>query len=134
MITGVKPRRKEKSGAPTKVSNRIVRDKMIWYPYEQMKTMQHPYKIIDADGVYLYTEEKKLIDSISSWWSVIHGYKNPEITAAIKEQADIFSHIMLGSLTHESVEKLAKKLNPVFPAANKPEPIWFFSHRKVAAP
>ena len=72
--------------------------------------MQHPYKIIDADGVYLYTEEKKLIDSISSWWSVIHGYKNPEITAAIKEQADIFSHIMLGSLTHEPVEKLAKKL------------------------
>ena len=81
---------------------------MIWYPYEQMKTMQHPYKIIDADGVYLYTEEKKLIDSISSWWSVIHGYKNPEITAAIKEQADIFSHIMLGSLTHEPVQKNLK--------------------------
>ena len=77
--------------------------------------MQHPYKIIDADGVYLYTEEKKLIDSISSWWSVIHGYKNPEITAAIKEQADIFSHIMLGSLTHEPVEKLAKKLKDWLP-------------------
>lgn len=115
MITGVKLRRKEKSGAPTKVSNRIVRDKMIWYPYEQMKTMQRPHKIIDADGVYLYTEEKKLIDSISSWWSVIHGYKNPEITAAIKEQADIFSHIMLGSLTHEPVEKLAKKLKDWLP-------------------
>ena len=29
---------------------------MIWYPYEQMKTMKAPYKIVDADGVYLYTE------------------------------------------------------------------------------
>ena len=31
---------------------------MIWYPYEQMKTMKEPYKIIDAEGVYLYTEDQ----------------------------------------------------------------------------
>ena len=24
---------------------------MIWYPYEQMKTMKEPYHIVDADGV-----------------------------------------------------------------------------------
>ena len=23
---------------------------MIWYPYEQMKTMKAPYKIVDAEG------------------------------------------------------------------------------------
>ena len=50
---------------------------MIWYPYEQMKTMKSPYKIVNAEGVYLYTEDQKLIDSVSSWWSVIHGYKHP---------------------------------------------------------
>ncbi|MDO4478091.1 MAG: adenosylmethionine--8-amino-7-oxononanoate transaminase [Lachnospiraceae bacterium] len=83
---------------------------MIWYPYEQMKTMKEPYKIIDAEGVYLYTEDKKLIDSISSWWSVIHGYKNPAITQAIRDQADHFSHVMLGGLTHDPVEKLSRKL------------------------
>ena len=49
---------------------------MIWYPYEQMKTMKQPYKILDAKGVYLYTEDQKLIDSISSWWCMIHGYKH----------------------------------------------------------
>ena len=32
---------------------------MIWYPYEQMKTMKTPYKIVDAKGVYLYTEEQE---------------------------------------------------------------------------
>lgn len=46
---------------------------MIWYPYQQMKTMKEPYHIVDAQGVYLYTREDKLIDSVSSWWSVIHG-------------------------------------------------------------
>lgn len=88
---------------------------MIWYPYQQMKTMKPPYKIIDAEGVYLYTEDKKLIDSVSSWWSVIHGYKHPALTEAIKSQADRFSHVMLGGLTHEPVEKLSAKLQEWLP-------------------
>ena len=66
---------------------------MIWYPYQQMKTMREPYKIIDAEGVFLYTEERKMIDSISSWWSVIHGYKHPVLTEAVKSLSLI--HISL---------------------------------------
>ncbi|NBK93148.1 adenosylmethionine--8-amino-7-oxononanoate transaminase [bacterium 1XD21-13] len=88
---------------------------MIWYPYEQMKTMKEPYKIIDAEGVYLYTEDQKLIDSVSSWWSVIHGYKHPELNQAIISQVERFSHVMLGGLTHEPVQKLAEKLKDFLP-------------------
>ena len=77
--------------------------------------MKDPYRIIDAEGVYLYTEDKKLIDSISSWWSVIHGYRHPKITKAIKDQADKFSHVMLGGLTHDSVIRLADKLKDFLP-------------------
>lgn len=83
---------------------------MIWYPYQQMKTMKNPYKIINAEGVYLYTDDQKMIDSVSSWWSVIHGYKHPVLTEAIKSQADVFSHVMLGGLTHEPVQKLSDTL------------------------
>ena len=36
---------------------------MIWYPYEQLKTMKAPYEIVDANGVYLYTKDQKMIDS-----------------------------------------------------------------------
>lgn len=32
---------------------------MIWYPYVQMKKMKTPYKIVDAEGVYLYTQDNK---------------------------------------------------------------------------
>lgn len=88
---------------------------MIWYPYEQMKTMKAPYKILDAEDVHLYTKDQKLIDSISSWWCMIHGYKHPELTEAIKEQADRFCHVMLGGLTHEPVEKLSAKLQEFLP-------------------
>lgn len=88
---------------------------MIWYPYEQMKTMNPPYKIVDAEGVYLYTEDNKLIDSVSSWWSVIHGYKHPVLNQAIETQLKKFSHVMLGGLTHEPVQKLSEKLESWLP-------------------
>ena len=88
---------------------------MIWYPYEQMKTMKEPYKIVDAEGVYLYTEDQKLIDSVSSWWSVIHGYKHPALNEAVISQTEKFSHVMLGGLTHEPVQRLADKLADFLP-------------------
>lgn len=88
---------------------------MIWYPYEQMKTMKQPYDIIDADGVYLYTRDNKMIDSISSWWSVIHGYKHPVLTEAIREQASRFSHVMLGDLSHQPVRELSENLEGFLP-------------------
>ncbi|MGF6376658.1 adenosylmethionine-8-amino-7-oxononanoate aminotransferase [Clostridiales Family XIII bacterium PM5-7] len=83
---------------------------MIWYPYQQMKTSSPPHEIVDAQGVYLFTETERVIDSISSWWSTIHGYKHPVLTEAIKTQADQFSHVMLGGLTHKPVKQLATKL------------------------
>lgn len=88
---------------------------MIWYPYQQMKTMQAPFEIVDAEGVYLYTKEHKMIDSVSSWWSVIHGYKHPALNEAIIEQVGKFSHVMLGGLTHEPVRKLSDKLQSFLP-------------------
>lgn len=88
---------------------------MIWYPYEQMKTMKAPYQIVDANGVYLYTKDQELIDSVSSWWSVIHGYKHPELNKAIISQVEKFSHVMLGGLTHEPAQKLSEKLQSWLP-------------------
>ncbi len=88
---------------------------MIWYPYIQMKTMKAPYEIIDAQGVYLYTKDQKLIDSVSSWWSVIHGYKHPKLDTAIETQLKTFSHVMLGGLTHQAVQTLSDKLQSWLP-------------------
>lgn len=56
-----------------------------------------------------------LIDSVSSWWSMIHGYKHPELNQAITSQVRKFSHVMLGGLTHEPVCKLSEKLADFLP-------------------
>ena len=88
---------------------------MIWYPYEQLKTMKDPYKVVDAKGVYLYTEDNKMIDSVSSWWSNIYGYKNERLNESIINQVNKFSHVMLGGITHEPVENLSNKLKEFLP-------------------
>ncbi len=88
---------------------------MIWRPYVQMKNMPEPWRIVDAEGVYLRTPERELIDSISSWWALIHGYRHPEMVEAIREQASKLSHVMLAGLSHEPVEKLSAKLESWLP-------------------
>ena len=87
----------------------------IWRPYQQMKNLKVPYKVLDAEGVYLFTEDARLIDSISSWWCMIHGYKHPVLSEAIKRQVDLFSHVMLAGLSHQAVEDLAYKLETWLP-------------------
>ncbi len=88
----------------------------LWYPYAQMKTMSPPLEVASASGAVLtLADGRQLIDAISSWWCVIHGYNHPVINAAITEQMSQMSHVMLGGLTHEPARKLADKLVAISP-------------------
>lgn len=68
-------------------------------------------------GGSLFVYRRSGIDRlcIFSWWSVIHGYKHPELNQAIETQLNKFSHVMLGGLTHDPVEKLSQKLQSWLP-------------------
>ena len=52
----------------------------IWHPYSSVLNPKEMIKVHSANGVYLSLEDDtKLIDGMSSWWSVIHGYNNETI-------------------------------------------------------
>ncbi|MDC0036804.1 adenosylmethionine--8-amino-7-oxononanoate transaminase [bacterium] len=88
----------------------------VWFPYAQHKLMADPLAVTSAEGVYLTLESgEKLIDSISSWWSVIHGYNHPRITQALTDQANRLPHAMLGGLIHEPAKELAQRLVDITP-------------------
>ncbi|MBV7434610.1 adenosylmethionine--8-amino-7-oxononanoate transaminase [Cardiobacteriaceae bacterium TAE3-ERU3] len=88
----------------------------IWHPYASAHGGVTPYVVSDAEGVYLTLEDgRKLIDGMSSWWCVIHGYKHPVLNAAIQEQCECFAHVMFGGLTHEPAVQLARDLLDVVP-------------------
>jgi len=88
----------------------------LWHPYAKIPSTISSHQVTSAEGVYLNLDNgKKVIDGMSSWWSVIHGYNNQRLNQAIKIQLDQMSHVMFGGLTHEPAIKLGQKLIEVTP-------------------
>ena len=88
----------------------------LWLPYQQMKNLEVMHEVQSARGVYIHLKDgRKLIDAIASWWCVIHGYSHPEISAAIIDQINKVSHVMLGGLSHSPGEMLAQRLVEITP-------------------
>ena len=53
-------------------------------------------KVIKAKDTTLFLEDgREVIDAISSWWCVIHGYNREELNQALYQQANQFSHVMI---------------------------------------
>lgn len=91
----------------------------IWHPYSTTINRVDMFPVVGAEGVYLHLNDgRRVIDGMSSWWCMVHGYNHPEMNAALKRQIDDFSHVMFGGLTHKPAIDLARKL-----VAMTPEPM-----------
>jgi len=83
----------------------------ILHPYAPSNPLLDMTFVKSAKGVYLELDDgNKIIDAMSSWWSVIHGYNVESLNNAAVEQLSKMSHVMFGGITHEPAIKLAKKL------------------------
>ncbi|MCA1768187.1 MAG: adenosylmethionine--8-amino-7-oxononanoate transaminase, partial [Idiomarina sp.] len=90
----------------------------IWHPYTSMLNPLPAYKVESAKGCMLTLENGcEVVDGMSSWWAVIHGYRNSRLDAVAHNQIDKMSHVMFGGITHQPAINLAKRLVDLTPAA-----------------
>lgn len=91
----------------------------LWHPYTDATTFaREPYTCIErGEGVYLYeVGGRPLLDGISSWWAVALGHSHPRLVEAMRAQAGILQHCILGGLSHPKAVELAERLAGVAPA------------------
>ena len=88
----------------------------LWPPYTQMRTTPIGLPVSEAEGVRIkLADGRTLIDGVSSWWSVCHGYRHPHIEQAVINQLQKLPHIMLGGYQHEPAALLARRLADICP-------------------
>lgn len=88
----------------------------IWHPYSSMSDPLPVYPVKEARGCLITLQnEKVLVDGMSSWWAVIHGYNHPKLNSAISEQLKKIAHVMFGGFTHEPAVSLTRKLVDLTP-------------------
>ncbi|WP_417909628.1 adenosylmethionine--8-amino-7-oxononanoate transaminase [Candidatus Electronema sp. PJ] len=89
----------------------------LWHPYTSMTEPMPVHWVESARGVRLTLQDgRELIDGVSSWWTAIHGYSHPVLTAALCAQAEKMAHVMFGGLTHEPAVELGRLLVELTPA------------------
>ena len=84
----------------------------IWHPYASSLSTQPLYFVESAKGAIITInhngKKHRLIDGMSSWWAVAHGYNNRSINNAITAQLKEMSHVMFGGFTHAPAQRLAQ--------------------------
>ncbi len=88
----------------------------LWHPYTSMTDPLATQLVTGAQGVRLRLPDgREVVDAMSSWWCAIHGYRHPDLDAALRAQVDQMSHVMFGGLTHEPAIRLGQRLVDITP-------------------
>ena len=78
----------------------------VWHPYTPLRT-EEPLHIVAAENEFLHLADgRRIIDGISSWWTILHGHRQPAIMQAIRDATRRLDHVLFAGATHpDAVER-----------------------------
>ncbi len=83
----------------------------VWHPYTSLREPDPPLVTVAAQDEFLWLADgSRVIDGISSWWTILHGHRHPVLMTALREAAASFDHVHFAGLTHRPAVELAERL------------------------
>jgi adenosylmethionine-8-amino-7-oxononanoate aminotransferase len=95
----------------------VARDRQnVWHPYTSLGTNEPPLECVGAQNEFLHLADgRKVIDAISSWWTILHGHRQPLLMAALEQASHQFDHVHFAGVTHEPAVALAELILATMP-------------------
>jgi adenosylmethionine-8-amino-7-oxononanoate aminotransferase len=88
----------------------------IWHPYTPLLGVEEPLACIGAADEFLHLADgRKIIDGISSWWTILHGHRHPPLMQALVEATGRLDHVLFAGVTHPDAIELADLLLGTMP-------------------
>jgi len=83
----------------------------VWHPYTSLREPDPPLACVGSQDEFLFLADgRKVIDAISSWWTILHGHRHPVLLKALHEATAAFDHVHFAGVTHASAVELAELL------------------------
>ena len=84
---------------------------VVWHPYTSLRDPDPPLPVIGAEAEFLHLADgRRLIDGISSWWTILHGHRHPPLVKALTDAIQEIDHVQFAGVTHPWAVKLAAEL------------------------
>lgn len=90
---------------------RAADQRLIWHPYTSLRDADPPLVCVAAEKEFLtLADGRRIIDGISSWWTILHGHRHPVLLAALRDALTHYDHVHFAGVTHPPAIELAELL------------------------
>ncbi|MBM3994495.1 MAG: adenosylmethionine--8-amino-7-oxononanoate transaminase [Planctomycetes bacterium] len=88
----------------------------VWHPYTPLIGADEPLACVGAQDEFLeLADGRRVIDAISSWWTILHGHRHPPLMRALADAQAKIDHVLFAGVTHPYAVELADLLLGTMP-------------------
>jgi adenosylmethionine-8-amino-7-oxononanoate aminotransferase len=103
--------------ASNRTADLVARDRhTLWHPYTSLRDADAPLICVGARDEFLHLADgRRVIDGISSWWTILHGHRFPPLMDALRVALARYDHVLFAGVTHAPGVELAELLLGTMP-------------------